>query len=212
MFQYTNSRGASYYLHRQPNSKAGVRYTLNRSKEGAELELPAGYEVVENVNGQASIRLARARLVTVEEEMVVRTCLKEHGLDAYRAEVKERHLTVFAPDSDPKALAATLDPFDLPAGLGSRLEAMVREQLGDAAVDEYTRQRRAEFEHRVAKVMRYSPVLRFSLADAQRRLFAVSRMTYRGEGGWHWLGTMPLAKGAQRYVKHLGKESFFELF
>ncbi len=36
-------------------------------------------------------------------------------------------------------------------------------------------------------------------------------MTYRGEGGWHALGTMPLAAAARKYAKHLGRDSFFEL-
>mgnify|MGYP001205295511 CR=1 FL=1 len=36
-------------------------------------------------------------------------------------------------------------------------------------------------------------------------------MTYRGEGGWHVLDALPLGAAAKRYVKHLGRDSFFEL-
>lgn len=31
---------------------------------------------------------------------------------------------------------------------------------------------------------RFAPVLRFALQDADRRIFVVERMTYRGAGGW----------------------------
>jgi hypothetical protein len=55
--------------------------------------------------------------------------------------------------------------------------------------------------------------MRFQLVDKDQRLFAVERMTYRGEGGWHsllWHGEA-LPELARKYLPHLGRDSFFEL-
>ena len=59
--------------------------------------------------------------------------------------------------------------------------------------------------------MRYAPVLQFKLIDKKDRRFMVARMTYRGEGGWHTLDVMQLAAAATYYIRHLGKDSFFDL-
>ena len=63
MFQ-SNREGVVCYLHRAAGRGGKVRYTLKRSPNGALPELPHGYEVVENVNGQASVRRTRPRLIT----------------------------------------------------------------------------------------------------------------------------------------------------
>jgi hypothetical protein len=56
-------------------------------------------------------------------------------------------------------------------------------------------------------------LMRKRLEHATDRLFAVERMTYRGEGGWLWLkGNMPLAAACQEYVPLLGTDELFEEF
>lgn len=58
-----------------------------------------------------------------------------------------------------------------------------------------------------------TPVLRFRLIDKRSREFCVERMCYLGGiDGWMSLGDADkIEKLARRYVKHLGRESFFEL-
>jgi hypothetical protein len=99
-FEYTNRKGVPY-LHALPGRAGTTQYTLKRPKEGALAELPAGYEVVENVNGQASIRRVRPRQITAEEEAEVRSKLAQHRLERYRLEVKDAQITIFEPDRDP---------------------------------------------------------------------------------------------------------------
>jgi len=211
-FEYTNRKGVIYYLHARPGRDGATHYTLKRSKEGALGELPARYEIVENVNGQASIRRVRSRQITAGEEGEVRSSLTQRRLDAYRLEIKDTQITIFEPDRDPEEIAAEFDPFDMmPAGIGARVKAMAREQFGEAALEQYLTERRGRLRRRIEETTRYSPVMRFRLVDRKRRLFEVARMTYRGEGGWHALEVMPLAAAAKRYVKHLGRDSFFEL-
>ena len=56
------------------------------------------------------------------------------------------------------------------------------------------------------------PVMRFYIIDENKRLFDVERMTYRGMGGWRSLSeSMTLPELSQKYLKHLGKESFYDL-
>ena len=86
-------------------------------------------------------------------------------------------------------------------------------KVGDAALDAFMAQRKESVREVLEKSLRYSPVMRFVLADADARLFDVERMTYSGDGGWQGLTwpPLPLKKAVKEYLRHLGKESFFEL-
>lgn len=55
-------------------------------------------------------------------------------------------------------------------------------------------------------------MMRFALADADRRLFGVQRWCFRGAiDGWITLAmAVPLEIQIREYVSHLGRESFFE--
>jgi hypothetical protein len=51
------------------------------------------------------------------------------------------------------------------------------------------------------------------LDDEQRRLFTAQRYCFRGSvDDWIDIGHGPLTKLVKRYVKHLGQESYFELY
>lgn len=59
---------------------------------------------------------------------------------------------------------------------------------------------------------RFSPIVRFTLIDKEKRVFDVCRMTYRGDGGWSRpLRRGPLAELVATTVPHLSEDSFFEL-
>src|SRR5438105_4272323 len=63
------------------------------------------------------------------------------------------------------------------------------------------------------KEIHYSPMLQFMLEDAQRRTFVTQRYCFRGAiDDWVYIGTPgKLATLVQKYVRHLGKESYFDL-
>ena len=128
MFSYTNRKGVTYHLHAVQTKRGKVRYVLTQSPQGALAELPSGYEVSENVNGQVSVRRVRPRRITVAEEELVRKALESHGLDEYRVEAKGRYITVFEPDRDPEEMAACFAPFALPGNLGQQLESKLRQE------------------------------------------------------------------------------------
>jgi hypothetical protein len=57
-------------------------------------------------------------------------------------------------------------------------------------------------------------MLQFILVDEQQRLFAVQRYCFRGAiDDWITIGMPdPLTTVVCTFVKHLGKESYFELY
>jgi len=62
----------------------------------------------------------------------------------------------------------------------------------------------------------FTPVFRFTLVDPQERLFIAERFCFRGSiDDWMGLcngGPDSLRTLAKRYVRHLGEDSFYELF
>ena len=59
----------------------------------------------------------------------------------------------------------------------------------------------------------FSPAFRFVLRDREANIFSVQRWCYRGSiDGWTYdLARGDLATLVEKYVPHLGKESFFDL-
>ncbi len=59
----------------------------------------------------------------------------------------------------------------------------------------------------------YSPIMRFILEDNKKRLFTTERFCFMGSiDDWIYIGgTDSLNKQAKKFIRHLGKESFFEL-
>ena len=215
MFAYTNRRGVAYYVHEARTKTGARRYVVKRTSDGAMAELPPGLEIVENVNGQVSVRAARPRTILPLEESLVEEALVGHGRSTYRAEVKDRYIVIHAPDHDVHKMAELFDPGRAmdEFGFGPALDKMIREKVGDAAWEEYRRESKARAARDMERRMRYSPVLRFRLDEAEERRFSVERMCYRGEGGWLWLTDgMTLRAACERYVPLLGTDEMFEQF
>lgn len=211
MFTYTNKRGVKYYIH-ETRPKAGAsRYVVKRTGDDALAELPVGMEIVENVNGQVSVRAARPGAILPVEERLVEQALQEHGREKYRVEIKGRHIIVHEPDRDADRIADVFDSTGVMDVLGQTLDRMMRQAVGDAAWEALRQQKREQVRQEIEQTMRYSPVLRFRLDDANRREFSVERMIYHDRGGWLWLKSdLPLAAACDRYVPLLGTEELFE--
>ncbi len=63
------------------------------------------------------------------------------------------------------------------------------------------------------RVIQYSPMLTFILNDKESRLFTIQRYCFRGAiDDWIDVDHGTLAKLVRNYAKHLGQESYFELF
>lgn len=210
VFTYTNRKGVTYFLHAITTKRGATRYTLKRSDDRALDALPEGYEVVESVNGQASVRRRRPRAITEQEEAIVREKMGEQGLSEHRLEIKDKQIIIYEPDQDADYIAERLGGMGI-SGFGAFFDQALRERVGNAVVDQWIAERTNHVRKSMAESMTYSPIMRFVLLDKTDRRFGVDRMTYRGEGGWRRLNHLPLVTAASMYVPHIGEDSFFEL-
>jgi hypothetical protein len=64
------------------------------------------------------------------------------------------------------------------------------------------------------RVLTYSPMLQFTLTDKTNRMFEPLRYCYLGSiDDWITIGKEDeLSKLVKAYVKHLGEESFYDLY
>lgn len=188
--QYTNVKQQTYALYQKPNKRGTPRYFFAKQQStGATpvAEIPNGYEIYENVNGQVFLRKQRPVLIHDEEQQLVEITLLERAEPDCKFEVKGKQIRVFTSE----ASVGGLD--DLMQTLGVSADA-VRDVL----------QRHRQWEE----------TLRFELVDAEARTFQTLRYCYLGSiDDWIEIGTADkLATVLNEFVPHLGQESYFELF
>ncbi len=188
--QHTNRKGKTYYLHAATTQKGKTRYVMKRTSQGALTELPDGYVIAENVNGVVSVGRIQPRRITELEEVSVVHALQKHKLRYYRVEVKDVYLTVYEPIGQEEEYSSLLEQIGM--GIFPRL-----------------------LEKNLADIMNrrpLEPVMRFRLVDPEKRIFEVERMTYRGRGGWRSLHDCRILQElTDKYLQHLGQDSFFDL-
>jgi len=183
---YTNRKGRKYHLCETKTKKGKPRFVFSREPRGKPVfEMPDGYEISESINGQVSLRKVVASPISDDEILTVRTIVRRQAhLTRYRVDVRKDAIVVYEPVGG------------IDEGV-ARMLGLPREAVES-----------------LSSRVQYSPVLRFILVDVENREFIVERMCYRGSvDGWlplHDAGH--LAGLAPRYVAHIGKESFFELY
>ncbi|MBI5545693.1 MAG: nucleotidyl transferase AbiEii/AbiGii toxin family protein [Deltaproteobacteria bacterium] len=182
-FEYVNRKGLRYFLCETKTKTGKPRYVFSREPTGTPVAtIPGGYEVAESVNGVVSLRKAGSCQIREEEIAVVKSALAKHPrLRRCKVDARKRELVVYEAHVEGLKQLARVFP---------------------------GRERALE---RVADNAPLMPVLRFLLDDDKERMFVIERMVYRGSGGWHGLDGGPLEELAERYVRHIGRESFFEL-
>lgn len=188
--QHVNRKGQTFHLHPGKTKSGSTKYFFSLKSEGnLANDIPAGFEIHENPNAQVFLRKIPPKIIRDEELKIVEEAIRKfHDADRCTVDIKKESITVFFADQDIEALN----------GLTGILPA--------ARI-----QKSREFWRRF---LHYTPMLRFVLCDKSRRLFSPQRYCFRGSID-DWIdigGPGPLRALAARFVKHLGKESFFELF
>ena len=186
--QHINRKVKTYYLHAATTKTGKTRYVMTRAREDALTELPEGYTITESVNRQVSVGRIQPKLIANAEQGMIESELESLGLNRYRCAVKGHYITVY----EPLYQESDFEPIFKNMGFFAPL------------MEEYLSERtdKGPFE----------PVMRFRLFDEDKRIFEIQRMTYRGEGGWmslHKFG--PLKDLVRKYLKHLGKDTFYDL-
>jgi hypothetical protein len=186
---YQNFKGQSYYLHRGQTKAGKDRYYFSQKIEGPTCDtLPEGYEIYEHPNAQVFLRKIPKKIIADAELALLEQAIKKHtDLPSYKVDVRKDKIQIYTPDQHSGLLEGPLSGLPLsPAQKSSILS------IG----------------------MNFSPAMQFVLVDKKKRTFMVQRYCFRGSID-DWIvvgGPDSLEALAENFVKHLGKESFFDLF
>jgi hypothetical protein len=187
---FTNRKGKTYYLHQGKTKLGNPKYFFALSDEGDLVEaIPPGYEVYENPNGQVFLRRTQTQIIADEEAALVEAGMRQYcRLERFIVDVKKNAIVIYTPDQDVDLLADTLS--SLPGSRETKVKAVME------------------------RVLTYSPMLQFVLTDKANRLFETQRYCFLGSiDDWIVIGGEDeLPRLVKVYVKHLGEESFYDLY
>jgi uncharacterized protein (UPF0297 family) len=196
-YEHRNRRGDVYLLQAGKTRTGKPRYYFGRKLTGEPVdEVPAGYEVFESPErGQVYLRKVRPTCIAPIEREIVRDairCLSD--VEQFIVDVEEDCLVVYLPTRNINEVNKLVCVLAGPDALQVPRFRKARDQLI------------RESEH--------EKVMRFELLDADRRLFHAERWCFRSSyDGWmHLAGPASLSDLVEKYVEHLGAESFYELF
>ena len=188
---YTNAKGKTYYLRQGTTKTEKPKYYFSMESNGELAEsIPAGFEIYENPNAQVFLRRIPPKIITDEERQVVEDGMRTYAeVQDYKIDVKDNAIVVYTADQDIETLAELFqDRYPTPEAR-TLLMTLLRQGI------------------------HYSPMLQFLLEDDKRRTFTAQRYCFIGSiDDWLDIGHGILPTLVKRYVKHLGQESYFELF
>ena len=188
---YTNAKEKTYYLHQGTTKTGKPKYYFSTQPEGTLAEaMPEGFELYENPNAQVFLRRIPPKLITEEERQVVEAGMRiSADVKDDKIDVKGKAIVIYTADQDVETLADVFKDLSPTPSANRQLMSLLRKEI------------------------QYSPMLQFLLEDEQRRLFTAQRYCFRGSiDAWIDIGYGSLTTLVKQYVKHLGKESYFELF
>jgi hypothetical protein len=191
--EHVNRKGDRYHLQAMPAKGGKLRYSFARKLKGQPVDaVPDGHEVYEEPeDGQVFLRrkLASA-ILPLEKELVARGIRRRAGLEHFIVDVEKDAIVVYLCDTDADEVVRMI----------SRLS-------------EFPASRGREAAQTLAARSTYGKMMRFELRDTKARTFCVYRWCFMG-GIDNWIlldGPETLVELVDKYVGHLGKESFFEL-
>ena len=188
---HVNDKGKIYYLHQGTTKTGKHKYHFSPKSEGNLVEvIPDGYEIYEHPNAQVFLRQAHPKMNTDAERQVVEDGMRNYSdVSHYKIDVKGNEVLIYTIVQDMGALNSILQTF--PGAM----------------------EKREKVEGVLNRIADYSPVMKFELIDESKRLFATQRYCYRDSiDDWSDIGKLgKLPTLVKKYVKHIDKESFFEL-
>ena len=212
-FRYINRKNDAYFLHSKGKQK--VYYHMTRCDKGALEAFPDGYEILEKPDGEVTLRLIKARLITHEEEEMVKAQLFARQLGNYRVEVKGINIVVHEPHGPDKESIPEMF-WEATDELSKIVLAQLRKKMDEEAAEAALKIARLKWDEDLKgsreQLTRYSPILRFRLSNRTTRIFSVARIdSDHGLQEWWELDKLSLPAALNRYLRHLGKASFNEL-
>ena len=175
--QFSNRKGKTYTLHQGKTKTRAPKYSFSLKAEGDLAEaIPEGYEIYENQRARVFLRKIQSRLIWDSEKAIIEKHLPKFP-GRFLCDIKGKTITIF--ESGRKSLGEFLRPLAFPRMINA--EEVVR--------------RSATF----------SPVIRFTLQDAKKRLFILEHCYFKASiDEWSYLaGPAELEKLAKRYLKNV---------
>jgi hypothetical protein len=172
-----------------PGKGGKLKYHFSQDPDGTLAKaIPEGYEVYEDIRGQVYLRRQIPEIISRDELAMVNQALERQPKDCfYQMEVKKNAIVIYEARDRSDWYASMAMPW------------ISKETLRESS------RRTASFQ----------AVMRFVLNDAEKRLFSAERYCFRGSvDDWISISMDPAALSVQlkKFIKHLGKESFFDLY
>ncbi|MGM3306068.1 hypothetical protein ACSQ6I_08815 [Anabaena sp. WFMT] len=187
--EHINRKGKKYYLHQGTTKTGKPKYFFSMKNEGSLVtSIPDGFEIYENPNAQVFLQKIQPKLITDDEVATVESGMKKFScLQYYQINVKKNTIYVYTPDQNVTRLSELYSSFPLAKA--------------------------TDVQSNIAQSISYSSMLRFVLCDEKERIFQTERFCFLGSiDDWIEIGSPDtLQKLVEKYVKHLDKESFYEL-
>lgn len=188
---YTNRNGRTYYLGVSRTRSGKPRYNFSTEpSENPVDEIPKGYEIRESVNGIVSLARIQHCMFLVEEIADVETVLRSHPeASRYRVSIKHNHLVIHEMRGPSRS-----ELRELVGHIGIGIRPGLIEELENT-------------------MPRYSPVMRFVVADTSNREFVAERWCVRRRiDDWIYIGqSKQLKRLARKFIPTLGTDEFYEL-
>ncbi|MGA2229926.1 MAG: hypothetical protein ABSH22_03280 [Tepidisphaeraceae bacterium] len=189
---HRNRRGEVYFI--QAKLRGGkTAYSAARKPTGEPVDrLPDGYEIYEMPDdAQVLVRKTKpTQILPAETQSAIAAIRRFTQLEYFIVDTEPASIVIYLPDAEP-----------------DRSIELMR-AIAPMTVDQAHSMR----DHMMSR-SRYQKMMRFVLTNKAERTFTAERWCFRGRiDNWHHLtGGKLLPELLERYVPHLGKDSFFDL-
>lgn len=195
MLEYRNRIGKVYYLRESVTKTGKPRYFFTQKKEGkGELvdTLPEGYEIYERLEeGQVFLRKQQARMFLEEETALIKDLLTDKSMSFhYMHQQNGRYLTIYE----------------------SSQSSLLIDEIMAHAIN--VLKKPEDIAAKMARIGRFTAVLRFRVEEAGARGFTAERFCFLGGiDDWIFLEQSgSLEKLAEKYIRLLGTDKFYSPF
>jgi len=201
IIQYTNRIGQTYYLRKGKTKTGKPQYFFSTKQNGkgeAVAHIPESYEIYEHPeNAQVFLRKKHPQVINDNEKHLIQKYTKSLKRSRrYRVDCKEEFITIYESNTDIESLKSTFGNFlkHAPLRPGMTFDDAINAVV--CTTDQY-----------------YTGILRFCIVDKEQRKFTAERFCFRGSiDDWIYLGGPDdLKKLAEKYIKFLGTDKFFDL-
>jgi hypothetical protein len=187
--EYVNRKSQKYYLHQGATKTGKPKYFFSMKSEGTLVKtIPDGFEIYENPNAQVFLQKVQPKIITDEEIAIVEQGMKKFSsLKYYRIDVKKNIIYVYTTNQDEEKLTEVFSKFKF-------------------AKD-------TDIENAINRSISYTAMLKFTLFSENIRAFSAQRFCFLGSiDDWIDIGFPDTLQNLiEKYVKHLGHNSFYEL-